>query len=273
MLKVFYHKSQSVSSNVSFSPSAGKPEKLIALWKREKQNIKIIKPLPLTIEDISLAHDVNYVRGILEGRIPNGFMNQSLSIADSLIWTTGSLASAALHSIKTKETTCSPTSGFHHACYDHSSGYCTFNGLVIAAQILKTQNLVNKVGILDCDMHYGDGTDDIIKTLNLDYIRHWTFGGEWITKENADLWLETFPGIVREFKDCDIVIYQAGADPHINDPLGGTLTTEQMKLRDRIVFSVLKEIKVPVVWNLAGGYQNPLRKVLELHTNTLEETS
>jgi hypothetical protein len=34
--------------------------------------------------------------------------------------------------------------------------------------------------------------------------------------------------------DCDVLLYQAGADPHINDPLGGWLTTAQLRERDRI---------------------------------------
>lgn len=67
------------------------------------------------------------------------------------------------------------------------------------------------------------------------------------------------------------MFYQAGADPHIDDPLGGELTTEQMRQRDRIVFEYAKEEKKPIVWNLAVGYQIPIDKVIELHLNTVEE--
>ena len=74
---------------------------------------------------------------------------------------------------------------------------------------------------------------------------------------------------MRGFADCDLLIYQAGADPHVNDPLGGFLTTAELSERDRIVFSVAKSIGIPVVWNLAGGYQEPLSRVLEIHRNTM----
>lgn len=47
------------------------------------------------------------------------------------------------------------------------------------------------------------------------------------------------------------------------------LTTEQLAERDRIVFEAVKKARVPVAWNLAGGYQTPLRKVLDIHDNTL----
>jgi acetoin utilization deacetylase AcuC-like enzyme len=51
---------------------------------------------------------------------------------------------------------------------------------------------------------------------------------------------------------CDLVLYQASADMHIDDPLGGLLDSAQLRERDRLVFAGLQ---APVVWNLAGGYR------------------
>ena len=70
------------------------------------------------------------------------------------------------------------------------------------------------------------------------------------------------------------MLCQAGADPHIDDPLGGTLTTAQMRERDRTVFQQLGHL--PMVWNLAGGYQvvkgdteaQRMEPVLALHRET-----
>ena len=75
--------------------------------------------------------------------------------------------------------------------------------------------------------------------------------------------------MVRSFADCDLLIYQAGADPHINDPLGGFLTTAELAERDQIVFSAAKAGGIPLVWNLAGGYQEPVAHILEIHRNTI----
>ena len=74
--------------------------------------------------------------------------------------------------------------------------------------------------------------------------------------------------------DCDLVLYQAGADPHVNDPLGGVLTSQQMSARDRLVFERLG--RRALVWNLAGGYQSVegdtdaqrIEPVLALHRET-----
>jgi len=74
---------------------------------------------------------------------------------------------------------------------------------------------------------------------------------------------------MEQFSDCEVILYQAGADPHINDPLGGWLTTEQLAERDRLVFETAKAMNLPIAWNLAGGYQKDIRKVLDIHDNTM----
>ena len=74
---------------------------------------------------------------------------------------------------------------------------------------------------------------------------------------------------MERLSDFDLILYQAGADVHVDDPLGGVLTTEQMILRDRIVFEAARLHSIPLAWNLAGGYQDPIECVLALHLNTM----
>ncbi len=69
----------------------------------------------------------------------------------------------------------------------------------------------------------------------------------------------------------DLVLYQAGADVDVEDPLGGDLSTEQMLTPDRLVVHGARLAECPVAWNLAGGYQPPVSKVLALHTQTMVE--
>ena len=74
-------------------------------------------------------------------------------------------------------------------------------------------------------------------------------------------------------RDCDLILYQAGADPHINAPLGGFKTTAQLQCRDKLVFLLCHQSGIPVAWNLAGGYQRDadggISPVLAIHDNTL----
>ena len=277
-IKVFYDRRQSVEKNKSFSPSAGKPQLVVDSWLNRGLNISIERVLPVDREDFYLVHDRYHTDAVLDLRRSNGFNNTDPLIAKSLYWTNGSLLTAARYALETGETTCSPTSGFHHAEHWRTLGFCTFNGLMIAAAKLKdTLPAGKKIGILDIDMHYGNGTDQIIKQYNITHVKHYTFGGAetgsegWLGAPRAEEWLTRLPSIVEGFNDCALVIYQAGADPHKDDPFGGALDNDQLRRRDRIVFRSLKKMNIPCVWNFAGGYQEPIQKVIDIHTSTLEE--
>jgi len=69
----------------------------------------------------------------------------------------------------------------------------------------------------------------------------------------------------------NLLLYQAGADPHVDDPLGGFLDDDQLAERDRTVFREARRLGIPVAWNLAGGYQDPLDNVLDIHDRTMRE--
>ncbi len=268
MLKVFYSKNQSVGTNASFSPSAGKPEHVVKSWQERGQSFEILSFEPVTRADLKLVHDPSYVDGVLDLTLANGFGNKNAEVAQALPWVAGSMVAATLGAFKNKTITISPTSGAHHAHYQRGGGFCTFNFLVLSA--LKAHEAgAKKVGIIDLDCHYGDGTQNIINTLKLDFIKHYTYGGDPLAYRDSEAWLESLPGIVDSFKDCDLIIYNAGVDSHVNDPLGGYLTTEQMQIRDSIVVNPLRKKFIPMVISLAGGYQKDekgnIPKVLELH--------
>jgi acetoin utilization deacetylase AcuC-like enzyme len=135
---------------------------------------------------------------------------------------------------------------------------------------LLAEGKVRRIMILDCDMHYGNGTDDIIGRLALgSRVENVTFGRWFTTPAQAERYLEQLERETARFHDFDLVLYQAGADVHIDDPLGGVLTTEQMRVRDETVFRAARLTGVPLAWNLAGGYQQPLSKVIDLHVQTM----
>ena len=192
-------------------------------------------------------------------------------MARSLPYTTGAMLAAAREALESG-CACATVSGFHHAQYDSAGGYCTFNGLTVTAEVLLSSGRVDRVLIVDCDMHYGDGTDAIIKRLGRERsITNATFG-RWFHRPNqAPAYLETLRETVATFGSYDLVLYQAGADVHVDDPLGGVLSTEQMIERDRIVFEAARASGTAVAWNLAGGYQEPLSEVIVLHVNTMRE--
>lgn len=265
-----YYCDEMVANPGGFSPSAMKPALVVESWRQAGFPIHIEPPSPVTVADLKRAHDPNHVDGVLAGLRRNGFRNQSLEVAASLPYTNGSMLSAARAALANGRVAVAPCSGFHHANFDECAGYCTFNGLMVTALALKASGEVDRVGILDFDAHYGDGTDDIIERLQIDWIRHYSAGKEeGGTIAHAVDFVNRIPAIVAGMSDCDVVLYQAGADPHVDDPLGGWLTTEQLAERDRRVFVAAKSLDLPIAWNLAGGYQQPIRKVLDIHDNTM----
>lgn len=246
-----------------YSPSPAKPGAAVTAWSDAGLPIVIKSPKPLGEAELSAAHDEHYVSDVLACRRTNGHGNRSADVARSLPYTCGAMLAAADEAIANGIGAVAPVSGFHHAGYDYAGGFCTFNGLMITAM-----SLGGRVGILDFDEHWGNGTDQIIRHLEQDdRIEHFS-QGKYDHPDGEDF-LAGLPKLLERFADCRVVLYQAGADCHIDDPLGGFLTTEQIMRRDAIVFSTLREMKVPVAWNLAGGYQADFDKVLEIHTNTM----
>ena len=273
-MKLSIHYTPKMVANAdSYSPSAGKPAQVMASWAELGLPLDIVEPSPVSVEQFSLAHDRAFVEGVLSGKRNNGFGNRLPSVAASLPYTSGVMLSAARAALENQRGAIAPCSGFHHAGYDFAGGYCTFNGLMVTAAVLLAEGKVRKIGILDFDQHWGDGTQDIIDRLHLgSEVVHYS-PSEYSRRTKAEAFLAAIPTILERFAGCDLVLYQAGADPHIEDPLGGWLTTEQIYRRDRAVFEGLKRLAIPVAWNLAGGYQRDaagsIRPVLTIHENTM----
>lgn len=280
---VFYRPEMSVAVNDSFSPSAGKPARVVADWLKRNLPIQVRTFDPVTREDLQRVHDRAYVDGVLDGKLPNGFSNYNPAVAAACLYTAGSLMAATRHvmdpHVCPDGVACSPTSGFHHAHYDRGEGFCTFNALALVALTLAAEG--KKVMILDCDVHYGNGTDNILRqpqnrVLADQMVTHRTAGkiGEELRDERGfAYWLKKAldSGLGRV---PDVVLYQAGADMAAGDPLGGFLHIEDMQARDRLVFERTGKAGIPLVWNLAGGYSEDFggfSPVLQTHRDTLHE--
>ena len=252
-----------------YSPSAAKPAAVMAAWLGQWPGLQVRPPRLATREDLYRAHEPAFVDGVLGLKLCNGFGTRSAQVAASLPYTSGALLTAARWALEDRGIVAAPVSGFHHARWDEAAAFCTFNGLMVTALALRAESPALRVGILDYDYHYGDGTDDILDRLGRDGIVHVTAGADWQAGSDAGAFMDNIPKDLARLGDCGIVLYQAGADPHVDDPLGGFLTTAQLALRDWRVFSGLRARGIPVAWDLAGGYQNPLSKVVAVHVNTM----
>lgn len=251
-----------------YSPSAAKPVPVVAAWRRIDPALRIVPPEPASVGQLLLAHSAEYVTDVLAGRRANGFGTRDPEVARSLPYTTGAMLTAARIALRERSFVAAPVSGFHHAGWDHGGGFCTFNGLVVTARVLLREGAARRIGILDYDYHYGDGTAGILAETGADGVVHYSAGGEYGQPRQAAAFLRAISTHLEAMSDCDLVLYQAGADPHVDDPLGGFLTTDELAQRDAAVFDGLVRRGIPCAWNLAGGYQQPLSKVVAIHENT-----
>lgn len=278
MIPVYYCNAMNVvDDHGGKSPSLRKPALAVADWLRSESTTKHVSikwPGRVEPQRIMAVHETRYVSGVLAGTRNNGFGNSQMAVATALPWIIGSIVTAA-HDVFEQHAkhggatvACSPTSGFHHARWDGGGGYCTFNGLMLAA--LQCFSLGgDRVVIFDGDRHFGDGTADIIRRMG------------WGSRVSHLSFEDLIPGLplrraLGVVKGASLVLYQAGADGHEADPMCGSkgLRTSQLAVRDRKVFEACRDARVPVVWNLAGGYQvepdGSIPDVLALHRQTME---
>jgi len=230
--------------------------------------------LPYRVQDFETAHSPAYVKGILSCAIKNGFGTLDPEINQALHYSSASLGAAVQFTLDHGGVACSASQGFHHAHYDNCYGYCTFNGLVIAAR--KVSERVGQVLIIDGDAHHGDGTEDCLQRLNLQnrIINVSRRGLEKIGRPehshfSAAQWEQFTDNLIRRYSP-GLVIYQAGADAWELDPYeSGYLSMTGLKHRDEGVFKACKQAGVPVAWNLAGGYSDPMQLTIDIHLQTL----
>jgi acetoin utilization deacetylase AcuC-like enzyme len=251
---------------------------------------EIISPAPATRSDIVAVHDEHYVDQVLNGR--GGQFSGEDESATSVLATTGGVLRAVETVLENGGCAGSLSSGLHHAKYDSSSGFCTFNGLVIGA--LRALSLgAKRVLILDLDAHCGGGTKELIGLLrdqtidgieqvdvsvsSFDQYHNSSFAQLKIV--GASEYLDTIKNSLAEIADpqsIDLVIYNAGMDPH--EKAGGVtgITDRVIRQREAMVFEWAKSHELPIVWVLAGGYSGgsfTKRDVARLHRITVEESA
>ena len=176
--------------------------------------------------------------------------------------------------------------GTHHAFRDRGEGFCVFNDAAVAARAMQAEGRAQRVLIVDCDVHQGNGTasilrgDDSIFTFSIHGARNFPF-----EKETSDLDIELPDGCnddayllqldhgldtAFDLARPDLVIYLAGADPYHDDRLGRlALSFNGLAERDRRVFGRCKSLGLPVAVAMAGGYARQIDDTVAIHTTTI----
>ena len=234
--------------------------------------VRLVAPEPLTVAQLVQVHAPDYVDAVRTGD-PRELAESNLFPWDAGLWaavcaSSGGAVSAVLEALRTRRNAGSLSSGLHHASVASGSGYCTFNGLALGAREAMEAG-ARRVLILDLDAHCGGGTAAIVRdwpgVVQLDvsvnsFDRYNSEAGSRSTLDvvtSAGDYLPTIQRRLRALDDLpfDVVIYNAGMDPH-QASLGGIadITFETLAERERLVFAWARDRHLPVAFTLAGGY-------------------
>ncbi|MGC4045672.1 MAG: hypothetical protein QM758_17915 [Armatimonas sp.] len=261
--------------------------------------IELVAPAPLKRADILAVHSPEYARAVETGE------PRSLAESQGFEWDAGlyPMALASCGGMVTAARTAleqgvsgSLSSGFHHAGYGSGNGFCTFNGLILAAKAAQAVG-AERILILDLDAHCGGGTASLIE----DEPGIWQFGvavwnyDNYYETERARLrvirdssqYLPTIRQVLQEIERLEpfhLCLYNAGMDPcesawySPGAPSGGSagITSEVLAEREKLVFGWCTERQLPVAFALAGGYvgsQLDQQGLVALHRLTLESAA
>ena len=175
--------------------------------------------------------------------------------------------------------------GTHHAFSAWGEAFCLLNDQAIAAQYLIDQQLVNRVLIVDLDVHQGNGTAEIFKnnpavfTFSMHGAKNYPFHKE---ESDYDLAMEdgtndttylntlktALPHLLEKVKP-DFIFYLCGVDVVATDKLGRLgMSIAGCKARDAFVLESCKSLDIPVQCSMGGGYSRDIKIILEAHANT-----
>ncbi len=263
--------------------------------------IEMAPPPPLSYDQVVEVHDPAYARAVQTGS-PRRLAESQGFVWDEGLWpmvlaSNGGVVAAALEA-RESGLAGSLSSGLHHARRGAGAGFCTFNGLVIAARAALAAG-AGSVLILDLDAHCGGGTASLIAddpriwqadvaVDSFDYYSQETkseSGGRielrFVTR--AEDYLSQIEEILEGLgssQQCghaprfDLCLYNAGMDPFEGGSTGSLpgITQEMLATREELVFSWLREHAAAAAFVLAGGYLGPgldADGLVELHRLTL----
>ena len=134
---------------------------LVADGLRDDPRVRLEEPAPLTETDLLRVHTREYIDAVRTGE-PRALAESqkfpwSPQLYPSVLLTGGGCLAAARRALG-DGIAAAVVSGFHHAHAGHGEGFCTFNGLVVAIDALRAAGAVQRVAVLDMDLHYGNGT-------------------------------------------------------------------------------------------------------------------
>ena len=269
---------------------------------------RVLDPAAATDDLLHLVHTADYVHRLSTGTLDTTAVRRlgfpwSAALVERSRRTVGGTIAAARHALA-NGVAMNLAGGTHHAFPDHGEGFCVFNDVGITLRLLQRDGAIRRAVVIDLDVHQGNGThaifagDDSVFTFSMHGARNYPFTPMPEPAESAtpatswgyalrvpgtlDIELpddtgdakylasleEALPRVLHAAQP-DLVVYLAGADPHEGDRLGRMkLTFAGLERRDALVLQACREVGLPVVVTIAGGYGWAIEDTVAIHLAT-----
>ena len=248
-----------------------------------------VEPEPASDEDILLVHEAQWVDKLRNGTLTyQDILTLEIPYSQETVeafWLAAGGTLMAARQALAGGVGFNIGGGFHHAFPGHGEGFCAVNDMAVAIRRLQKDGAIRRAMVVDCDVHHGNGTatiftgDPSVFTLSIHQFNNYP-----TEKPPSSLDINLADGIgdaeylhrlgngyraaLSLFKP-ELVVYVAGADPYLEDQLGGlSLTFDGLMERDRLVIWTALTHHVPVAIVLAGGYALNVEDTITIHANT-----
>ncbi len=251
----------------------------------------VIEPALARDDDIRLVHTSAYTEKLRDGTLTVQELLQleipwSPGVARSAWRTAGGSIRAGREALA-HGLAAHVGGGLHHAFPDHGEGFCAVHDVAIAIRRLQADGAIERALVIDVDVHQGNGTaaifahDPHVVTFSIHQennypaikppsdvdvgLRDGATGAEYMDALRAHV-----PRLLDAARP-DLVFYVAGADPYVDDQLGGlALTVSDLAERDRYVIGEARARGVALAITLAGGYARRAEDTIRIHARTIE---
>ena len=283
-MKVFFHDDYGASA-YAFDTTRKALDVAASLRANGVPGVTLVNPYHFQAhakEALFAVHDRAYVRAVRTGE------PASLAESQGFAWDPGvfrmafahgtGVVAAALTAIETGGVHGTLSSGLHHARYDSGSGYCTFNGLAMAAQQAFAAG-ARRILVLDLDAHCGGGTYELTRDLGVVQVDVSTSRfdqypvrdlSSLLRFADADDYLTVVAEVLEHAEQLgpwDLVLYNAGMDP-----FDSNVCLADLEQRERMVAAWVTSAGYPTAFTLAGGYRTrcTAEELAAMHRSTVE---
>ncbi|MES2560047.1 MAG: histone deacetylase [Bacteroidota bacterium] len=254
----------------------------------------LFEPGIISEEDILLTHDSGYWNRMKHLKLTASEMRKiGFPLSAQLVEREQRIAQGSIECVEYAlqyGVAMNVAGGTHHAFSDKGEGFCLLNDFGIATNYLLERKKIERILIIDLDVHQGNGTASLftdeprVFTLSMHGKDNYPFFKEHSSldielhngiRDDAYLQLmkQHIPKIIGEFKP-QFIFYLSGVDILETDKYGKlNVSPEGCMERDRLVFNWCRKDNIPVVAAMGGGYSPKISDIVNAHCNTFKLAS